>query len=308
MLAPICLFTYNRLSETQQTIEALKNNFLASESELFIFSDGAKNESSKLKVDEVRKHVRSVSGFKSVSVIESDKNKGLARSIISGVSEVIEKFGKVIVVEDDLITSRNFLQFMNESLSRFQKVDQIFSVSGFSVRINVPVNYPYDAYFWGRAHSWGWATWLDRWKTIDWEFSDFDSFKSDKQRQKEFNRYGSDLTKMLVSAQTGKVDSWYVRFTYNQFLQKRLTVYPVLSKVINNGFMEGATHTNSYNRIKIEFDKGDKIDFKYPDNIEMSEAISKQVYKYKSLSFRAVGKILTYLMRFGFISQRKTTI
>lgn len=307
MLAPICLFTYNRLTETQQTIEALQNNFLASKSELFIFSDGPKNEASKPKVAEVRAFLHSVSGFKSVSLIEANENKGLANSIISGVSEIIKKYGRVIVVEDDLITSRNFLSFMNESLSRFQKVDQIFSVSGFSVQVNAPQAYPFDAYFWGRAHSWGWATWKDRWNTVDWNFSDFDEFKTDRHIQKEFNQYGSDLTKMLISAKKGKVDSWYIRFAYNQFKQKRLTVYPMLSKVINNGFMEGATHTNSYNRVKIEFDKGDRRKFTYPDHIAMDEAISKQVYKYKSLSFRAVGKILTYLMRIRLISQRKTT-
>lgn len=307
MLAPICLFTYNRLIETQQTIESLKKNKLAKDSELFLFSDGPKNKISKPKVEEVKKYLGSVTGFKRISIIEATENMGLAKSIISGVSKVIKKYEKVIVVEDDLITSENFLQFMNDSLNRFQNQEYIFSISGFSVQINPPDNYPYDVYFWGRAHSWGWATWLDRWNTIDWEFSDFSSFASDRRCQKAFNNYGSDLTKMLKLAHAGKIDSWYIRFAYNQFKQRRLTVYPVLSKVINNGFMEGATHTNSFNRIRIDFDKGDKSHFIYPDSIEINEIISKQVYKYKSLSFRATGKILTYLMRFGLISQKKIT-
>ena len=114
-LAPICLFTYNRLEETKQTVEALKNNFLAKQSELFIFSDGPKYIDNTLEVDSVRAFVKTISGFKKITINESIKNMGLASSIINGVSKVIKTYDSVIVLEDDLITSANFLNCKNQA-------------------------------------------------------------------------------------------------------------------------------------------------------------------------------------------------
>lgn len=306
--APICLFTYNRVHETRQTVEALKSNYFAEESDIFIFSDGARNEASEKSVEQVREYIRTISGFKSVKVIEAKENNGLANSIISGVSQIIKEYGSVIVVEDDLITSRNFLSYMNQALNRYRWETKVFSISGFSVKIDVEEDYTYDTYFWGRAHSWGWATWADRWNSVDWEITDFETFKSDSSMQKSFNKYGSDLTKMLISAKIGKIDSWYVRFTYNQFKQEKLTVYPITSKVINNGFMDGATHTSTYNRIKIKFDTQEGQDFSFPSSFIIDRYIGKQVYRYKSIRYRVGGKLLTLLMRLGVIQQRKTTL
>lgn len=112
-LAPITLFVYNRPDHTNKTIEALKKNKFAKESELFIFSDGPKKQEDASKVKEVRKYLKTIDGFNDVFIKESEKNKGLANSIISGVTEVINKYRKVIVLEDDLITSPVFLEYMN---------------------------------------------------------------------------------------------------------------------------------------------------------------------------------------------------
>jgi hypothetical protein len=307
MLAPICLFTYNRLNETRQTIELLKKNSLAEESVLIIFSDGPKNNKEISKVDKVRKYLRSVNGFKSVSILESNKNKGLANSIISGVTSIIEKYGKAIVVEDDLILAENFLSFMNESLNYYVDEPKVFSISGFSVKLNIPADYEYDNYFWGRAHSWGWATWKDRWTTIDWDIKDFKKFQSDRKLRKEFNQWGTDLSGMLMKSQKGLIDSWYIRFAYNQHKKRKLTVYPITSKVINNGFTGDATHCDTYNRIKVEFDTSKNIKFNLSENPTLNNTISKQVYHYKTVYFRAVSKILTFLMKKRIISQSKLT-
>ena len=149
MTTPICLFTYNRLHETKQTVKALKENFLAMESDLFVFSDGPKNDAGRLKVEAVRQFLTSVNGFKSVKVFESEQNKGLANSIISGVSQIIQKYGKVIVLEDDLITSTNFLNFMNQALDYYASKEKIFSISGFGHKVGLPADYPYDVFLRG---------------------------------------------------------------------------------------------------------------------------------------------------------------
>ena len=158
-LAPICLFTYNRLNETKQTIKALQKNHLAVESQLFIFSDGSKDDTTKFKVSEVREFIKTVKGFKSVEIFESRKNKGLANSIIHGVSKIIEKFGQVIVLEDDIETHPNFLKFMNESLNFYKNNKRIQSINGYSLAIKSQS----DVYFQKRTFSWGWATWKEYW-------------------------------------------------------------------------------------------------------------------------------------------------
>lgn len=303
-LAPVCLFVYNRLELTKQTVEALQKNFLARKSELFIFSDGAKSENAVEKVKQVREYVKTITGFKSITILEAENNKGLANSIISGVTQIIEQYGKAIVVEDDLITSPNFLDYMNQSIDRYEKEKKIFAVSGFSFKVTPPKNYEYDNYCWGRAHSWGWATWKDRWQAVDWEIKDFDTFVASKQQQKAFNRYGSDLSKMLKSTKAGQTDSWFIRFTYSQFKQNRLTVFPALSKVFNNGFVEDATNCITYNRVQIKFDKTEKRSFNLLNELVINNKIDKQLCHLKSLSYRIVGKILTILMRKGFIKQR----
>jgi hypothetical protein len=303
-LAPICLFVYKRLSETRQTVESLQENFLAGESELFIFSDGYKNENDIDKVNQVREYIKTISGLKKITIFESPTNNGLANSIIAGVTQIIERYGKVIVLEDDLILSVNFLVYMNHALNFYKREEKIFSISGYSDRVNVEKKYKYDIYFLERSHSWGWATWKNRWETIDWEIKDFAKFRASKQQQKAFNKYGSELSDMLKFAKEGKVNSWFIRFVYNQFRQNRLTVYPLLSKVYNNGFHNDATHCFVYNTNKITFDRTEKIHFIWPSIIFIDYKISKQAYYYKSLRFRFVRKILTILMRKGLIKQR----
>lgn len=307
-LAPICLFTYNRLQETKNTVETLQNNFLAKESKLFIFSDGPKDDASSSKVNEVRDYIRTIEGFETVEIFESPKNKGLANSIISGVSSVIKQFGSVIVVEDDLILSHNFLVFMNQSLQNYKNEQNVFSVSGYCLKVKPPQNYLFDMFFWGRAHSWGWATWQDRWDTIDWDIKDWNKFKEDKKAVSNFNAYGTDLFSMLKNSMEGKVNSWFIRFTYNQFKQNKLTVYPLHSKVINKGFIEESTHCNTYNRNTVYFDTSNLQSFKLSNKTEILPTFRKQLFHYKSYSYRIVGKILTIMMQKGLIKQNSQKI
>ena len=131
ILAPITLFTYNRLWHTQQTIEALRNNELADVSELFLFSDGPKSEADREKVQSVREYLKSVTGFKKVAVVERDRNLGLAQSIISGVTEFVNKYGRVIVLEDDMLTSPFFLRFMNDALEFYKDEEKVISIHGY---------------------------------------------------------------------------------------------------------------------------------------------------------------------------------
>jgi GT2 family glycosyltransferase len=135
-LAPVVLFCYKRLDTLIQTVEALKKNFLAPDSELYVFSDAAKNDVDKIEVDKVRSYVNAIEGFKSLTVYEATENMGLANSIIQGVSKIFLDHEKIVVLEDDLVTSANFLNFMNEGLIRFNASPSVFSISGYSFNLN----------------------------------------------------------------------------------------------------------------------------------------------------------------------------
>ncbi len=291
MLAPICLFTYNRLKETRQTLEALKMNLLASISDLFIFSDGPKDVASKLKVEAIRKYLYSETGFKSITIFESEENKGLANSIISGVSNILHKYGKIIVLEDDLITTPNFLDYMNSALYFYENNLKIHSISGYSLDLPSLKNYSKDYYLGYRASSWGWATWLNRWQDIDWEVRSYNKFKYNYLEQYKFMKGGSDLPRMLKAQMKGYIDSWAIRWCYDQFKQNRLTVFPSTSKITNIGFGKDATHTKRKTSFQTILDKGEQTSFSFDDTIILDKRLIKEFRQKFSISSRLMNKI-----------------
>jgi len=289
---PIILFTYRRIPE--KTIKSLQSNKISRDSELFIFSDGYKNEIDKKDVLEVRKYLKTIKGFKNITIIEREQNWGLAKNIIKGVTEIINKYEKVIVLEDDLIVSNDFLEYMNGALEFYKDEKKIWSISGYTPPLKCLENYDRDVYISVRANSWGWATWKDRWKTIDWDIKDWKEFKKDKKGIKRFNLGGNDMFKMLELQMLGKIDSWAIRWCYNQFKQYKYTVYPKCSKIINIGFDNVGTHNSTgfekwnsnlcNNKLKIE-------------NIELNEEILKDFKKFYDLSLKT--RIGYFLRKYG---------
>lgn len=274
--APICLFVYNREQETIKTIEALKKNFLAKESDLIVFSDGPKNNNVSKDVLELRVFLKSIKGFKSVTIKEAEKNKGLANSIIEGVSLVLDKYGRVIVLEDDLVTTPNFLNFMNQALEFYKNERKIFSISGFTMDLNALKNYEDDFYLGLRASSWGWGTWKDRWNEIDWEVKDYDKFKNNIFLNYKFMKGGSDMPQMLKKQMLNKIDSWAIRWCYHQFKYDLLTVFPAKSKIINIGFGLNATHTRKkQSRFEPKMDNGKQKTFHFKVNLVRNKKLEK---------------------------------
>lgn len=246
--APIILFVYNRPDHARLVLEQLKKNIEAKESQLFIFSDGPKNEKAVEKVKEVREMINSdeLSGcFKDVTVVEAPQNKGLANSIISGVTEIINKYGRVIVLEDDSYCSCDFLCFMNECLNYYENNSKIWSIGGFShIGVDkIPDDYNSDVYIMGRTCSYAWATWKNRWDSVDWEVKDYNKFKYDFLKRYRFNRYGRDRSFMLDEQMRGKINSWAIRFCYAMFNHNMYTVLPISTKIKNIGRDGSGTHT-----------------------------------------------------------------
>jgi len=241
MLVPIILFVYNRLEHTKKTVDALKKNEFASESVLYVFSDGAKEdatEEQKNKIREIRNYIHTITGFKELIIEEAPKNKGLANSVIYGVTKVINKHGKAIVVEDDIVTHPFFLRFMNECLDKYEDRKDIFMIGGYNMAFKFPWWYWKDIYVVHRSCSWGWATWKSRWDLADWSVSDYSIMCQDINLQNKFNRGGNDMFPMLKSQMNGKIDSWAIRWDYSLYKHDAVCIRPVRTLVTNNG-MDG---------------------------------------------------------------------
>jgi len=245
-LSPIALFVYNRLEHTLKTVEALKKNKLAQASELIIFSDGFKNEADKIKVDEIRKYLKSINGFKTVKIVEKDKNYGLAKSIIAGVTEIVNEYKKIIVLEDDLLTSPYFLKYMNEALDFYKDSQTVISVSGYAYPVKTKLP---ETYFLKGADCWGWATWKRGWNLFESDGKKLLEEIINKKLNKEFDYGGSySYTKMLKDQISGLVDSWAIRWHASAFINNKLTLYPGKSLVENIGFDNSGTNSSSSNK------------------------------------------------------------
>ena len=238
-LAPLLLFVYNRPDHTRRTIAALSDNYLASATRLIVFSDGPKSADDVKHVNQIRRSLREVHAFKSVTVIERDTNMGLSASIIDGISQVIKAEGHAIVVEDDIVTSPYFLEYMNNGLSYYEKDDRVISIHGYS--------YPTAAhlpsiFFLRGADCWGWATWRRGWEQFEPDAERMLIALKRQGLERVFDRGGFRFLSMLKNQAAGIIDSWAIRWHAAAFLAGKLTLYPGCSLVHNTGNDDSGTH------------------------------------------------------------------
>lgn len=291
-LAPIVTFVYSRPEHTKKMIESLAKNKLAKDLEVWIFSDAAKKETAAEKVKNVREYIHSIEEkqyFKKLHIIEAQKNKGLANSVIAGVGEVINKYGKAIVVEDDLIVTDNFIEYMNEALNFYENDKRIWSISGYNLPIKIPKNYLSDVYLGYRGCSWGWATWADRWNIVDWEVKDYEIFKNDRKKRKKLNRGGKDMAQMLDMQMSGLIDSWAIRWCYEQSKREMYTIYPTKSLVYNGGLDGTGTHSGTNNEFSVEL-SNEKRNF--IENIQLDNRIVKNFKKMYKIGWKGTLKAI----------------
>ena len=238
--APILLFTYNRLAHTRRCVEALLNNSLASESELFIYSDAAKDESQQKAVEEVRQYIHTIRGFKDITITERDENWGLARSIIDGVTTQVNQYGKVIVLEDDLVVAPHFLQFMNDALETYKDEPQVGHIQAcdFTQEPTLP-----ETFLIRWTGSWGWGTWDRAWKHFNPNGKELLQELTNRKLTYTFDfngKYG--YTRMLRRQIEGKNNSWAIRWNASLFLKGILSLNVGRSLVQNEGFDGSGTN------------------------------------------------------------------
>ena len=231
--APILVFAYNRPFHLRKTIEALRLNELAAESDLFVYADGPRHPRDEPAVRGVRSYLRTIAGFRSVTIFERPTNLGLAQSIIQGVTQSLERSSRVIVLEDDIVTSPHFLGFMNDALELYASNDCVASVHGYTPPVNVKLP---ETFFLRGADCWGWATWKRAWATFQRNGRALLQRIQAEGLEFAFDFNGSyPYTRMLRDQVRGLNDSWAVRWYASAFVSQRLTLYPCESLVANIG-------------------------------------------------------------------------
>jgi len=303
--APIALFTYNRADHTQQAVESLMKNAEAKDSDLFIFSDGPKNEKAKKGVEENRKYIKTLKdgnvlapcmcsgersseygNFKSVTVIEREKNWGLANSLIAGITEIVNKYGRVIVVEDDLILSPYFLQFMNEALEKYKDEDKVASISAFLNPIDCEAP---ETFFLRYFACWGWATWKRGWDILIND--DRVLLKRLRWKKNDFNIGGTGpFYGILYCDKIGLNDSWAVRFYASQFLAGKIQLFPGRTMAIQSGMDGTGTHCGAGDTVYDYMSLSDRPielpNIPIEENMEMYNAYSRFYGNGKKRTFK----------------------
>ncbi|OZI09066.1 sugar transferase [Siphonobacter sp. BAB-5385] len=294
MYAPIALFCYNRPEHFRKTVKSLLRCPEAAFSTVYIFSDGPKTAADEANVAIVREYAQSIRGFESIHLDFSEENRGLAASIIRGVTQVLQQHDKIVVMEDDLLCTRDYLRFMNEALEYYRKDIRVFSISGYLYPIEIPLDYPHDVLLLARGCSYGWGTWPDRWAKVDWEVRDFPEFMKNKAARREFMRGGEDLLPMLKKQQVGVLNSWAIRWTYAHYKHQAYNLHPRASKLESTGMDGSGTNfgrgTHRYDVQRVErFSRLTKA-------VSPDEVIHQRLRKHFRLSW--IRKIINFV-RYG---------
>lgn len=278
-LAPVVLFAFNRPEHTKLTLDALGENYLASKTKLFVYVDGPRSSKDVDNVNKVIDLVRAVRSFKETNLVLSETNKGLAASITNGVTKIVNQYGKIIVVEDDLITSKSFLTYVNNALVKYKNNQRVFHISGWNYPIDMnQINE--DAYFWRGMNCWGWATWKDRWQYFNKDKDNlFHEYKMKWLWRWRFDVGGvAKFWRQIRLNHLGHINTWAVYWYASIFKNGGVCLNPVVSQVRNIGFDGSGVHCNS-DRNRIE--KCTEFEFKnWPNNVEENKTSVRLIREY----------------------------
>ncbi|MBE1274995.1 sugar transferase [Enterovibrio baiacu] len=290
MHADVVVFGFNRVKPLEDLLNSLKQCRLSDETNVILFIDGPRNKRDEMCIAQVKSEViQKFDGcFNSFSVNFREKNMGLASSLKSGISEAFRDNEKLIVLEDDLKLSENFLLYMNQSLDYYRENKLIGSISGFSTRVQS--NQVESVHFHPRPCSWGWGTWKDRWEKCDWDYKPTTKLDALRMWYKS-RKAGQDVFRMYKNQLEGRINSWAIMWTIHHIRSNWLVVYPIQSKVINAGFGDDATHCTGRNPFPTNLDMSNSGNFHLMPEPKIDTKTLKQVNYFHSNFYKILFKL-----------------
>lgn len=285
-LAPIGLTVYARVEHAKKTITALQNNIHANESHLYIFSDFPK-EGDEHKVGLMRDYIKQIHGFKKITIVERFVNSRIKNNR-EGQQFLLDKYGKMIWLAEDIVTAPGFLTFMNEALDFYERDKNVLSICGYSPPIKIPKDYKKDCFALARFNAWGLGIWKDKYKkVVPIKIDDLS-----KHNKNKINENGEDIFDMMLLDATGQINAFDVRAMYQQYLSNSFTVYPNKSLVHNIGHDGSGIHCGKTNKFDVEL--WNKTHFKFSNNITPNKKIVKANFEFRE---RPVKEKITELTK-----------
>jgi len=303
-LAPIVLFCYNRPWHTQQTLDALALNELASASDLIVYCDGQKDESDDKTlqaISETRNVIKSEKRFQSITIVESEINKGLAKSIIEGVTEVVNRYGRIIVLEDDIVTSPGFLTYMNDALKVYQEEEKVMHISGYMYPVKKKLS---ETFFIRPTSCWGWGTWKRSWVYFEKDVDNQIKLIEQKRGWKEFTfnfSYPSFKDQLFLNKE-GKLNTWAIFWQATVFLKRGVSLHPYPSLVQNIG-LDGSGENCEENKLNNPY-KWESLSPKINVNY-ITPKVLKNNYRDLTFFFSSITKVRQNTWRDKFYLIRK---
>lgn len=294
-LAPIILFVFNRSKHTRQTLKALEASNLAAESELFIYADGPKHANHIEAVNQVRAVISEPWHFKKVTIIEREKNLGLAANVIDGVTTVINQYGKAIVLEDDLLISKFGLEYFNDALNRYQEEEKVMEISGYMYPVK-DADKLEDTFLFRVANSWGWATWKRAWDHFNPNIEELtQNFSKDDIKRFSID-HSENFWKQVQQFKAGKINSWAIRWYLSIFNQNGLALYPRESMIQNIGTDGSGTHSDADQVYQVAL-ANSKVEY-FPSKIEENSTAYEAIkYFYKHRKGTLIDRAIRYTLK-----------
>ena len=276
--APVIVFAYKRKSHLERCLVSLSECEGAKYTEVIVFSDGNKNEKDLDDVTDVRiclEKWKDSGKFKNFEIVKREKNYGLAKSVISGVTEAFSEYERIIVVEDDLILAKDFLRYMSDGLKYYKDRKNYGSISAYTYDLKGLKKYKKDIYVLRKGDCWGWATWKDRWQNVDWELKDFETYLADKSRRKDFSYLEVGLEDQLIAQVEGRLDAWAARWIFHLFNNELVTVYPRVCRAVNIGLDGSGVNCSNYDiSNKVLYSDKNVCHF---EDLEVNKSLEKEV-------------------------------
>ena len=290
--SPIALFVYNRLQHTKKVIEAIKKNHISQRSTIYVFSDFSDVEFEKNKIKKIRNYLNNLNGFKKIIIVQRKYNLGTSNNIVLGLNQIFKKHDKCIIIEDDIIISKNFLYQMNYFLEKFNKITNIASIEGYMYPVKFKKSIP-DYFFLKGTGCWGWATWKRSWKNYEGSAEKLlNKFNDEKELVNDFDYYDSyPYYKMLKKQKWSKKKSWAIKWYASNFIKQNYTIYFKNTLVKNIG-LDGSGE-NCKIDYQINQKKFTNITCKIKTNDEVNENINakKDIAKYLKTKFSYINKL-----------------
>lgn len=264
----ISIFAYNRSWHLQQVLDGLQKN--ENVDKVYIFQDGLKYEAHRQEWEKVKKIIENISWCEKVCIF-SDKNKGLAKSVVDGVNYVLRENDAIIVLEDDCVPTINFVAFMKQCFEKYSTNKKVYSITGYSWPIELPKDF-YDVYGCGRISSWGWGTWKDRWEQYIIDDSIIKHLKEDEHKSKELATWGNDLEPIMIKNISGETDSWAIYWALMVIKKGGICINPYQSLIQNIGMDGTGVHCGINEKFQVETSKDLSMKFVLPDKIEILDS------------------------------------